>query len=358
MNNSPGVIRSLSPVEAAMGRPMRGPDAHPAPADAPAALDSAPIVIEEAQGADADDAAPAVPPVIQSTDDLYAAEFDGVKFDDSGVAVPSDKAKPAEPEATPEGEAAPEGAAATPPVDSKTPAEIALEQRVATAEAAAADARREADTLKAQLPKPPTPEAEQEETSTDSRPDPDKYEFGEADSKYIIDLGKWAADTRFDERMAARDQKASADADYAEMEATWTGAVAQPEIAEQYPDFNEKVVAGATAGAWACSPVMTVTIKSSEVGPHMAYELASNAAEADRIAKLPPMEQVRELGRIEGKYLYQASQREAAPQGTVKPKSVPNVSKAPPPPEARVRGSGGKFTAELDSTYDRMLKEF
>lgn len=355
-------IRSLSPIEAMMGRPMRGPDhpaPAPAPADVPASLDSAPIVIEEAQGAEADAPNPAVPPVIASTDDAYEAEFGNIKFDDSGDAVAPDKAEDAEPAAEPKGEAEAEGAAPKQLDSEKTPAELAADQRVADAEARAAAARQEADELRAKLtPKPPVADDKQAPTPEDTRPDPEKYEFGEADSQYIIDLGRWSADQRFDERMAERDARQAEDADFAEMEATWTGAVAQPEIAEQYPDFNDKVVAGADKGEWACSPVMTVTIKSSPVGPHMAYELANNAAESERIASLPPMEQVRELGRIEGKYIYQASQREAAPEaGKPAPKPV-SVSKAPAPPENRARGSGGKFTAELDSTYDRMLKEF
>lgn len=47
--------------------------------------------------------------------------------------------------------------------------------------------------------------------------------------------------------------------------------------------------------------VMAETIQSSEVGPDVAYYLGSNPKEADRIAKLSPFQQAKEIGRIEAK---------------------------------------------------------
>jgi hypothetical protein len=46
---------------------------------------------------------------------------------------------------------------------------------------------------------------------------------------------------------------------------------------------------------------MAQTIQSSEVGPDMAYYLGSNPKEAERISRLSPLSQAKELGKIEAK---------------------------------------------------------
>ena len=47
--------------------------------------------------------------------------------------------------------------------------------------------------------------------------------------------------------------------------------------------------------------VMAETIQHSDIGPDLAYWLGSNPKEADRIARLSPIMQAREIGRIEVK---------------------------------------------------------
>jgi hypothetical protein len=47
--------------------------------------------------------------------------------------------------------------------------------------------------------------------------------------------------------------------------------------------------------------VMAETIQHSEIGPDLAYWLGSNPKEADRIARLSPIMQAREIGKIEVK---------------------------------------------------------
>ena len=47
--------------------------------------------------------------------------------------------------------------------------------------------------------------------------------------------------------------------------------------------------------------VMAETIQSSEVGPDVAYYLGANPKEADRISRLSPFMQAKEIGRIEAK---------------------------------------------------------
>lgn len=47
------------------------------------------------------------------------------------------------------------------------------------------------------------------------------------------------------------------------------------------------------------SDVMAETIRASDIGPDLAYYLGSNPKEADRIARLPPYLQAKEIGKIE-----------------------------------------------------------
>jgi len=47
--------------------------------------------------------------------------------------------------------------------------------------------------------------------------------------------------------------------------------------------------------------VMAETIQSSEIGPELAYYLGSNPKDSDRIARLTPFMQAKEIGKIEAK---------------------------------------------------------
>jgi len=48
--------------------------------------------------------------------------------------------------------------------------------------------------------------------------------------------------------------------------------------------------------------VMAETIQSSDIGPELAYYLGSNPKDADRIARLTPFMQAKEIGKIEAKF--------------------------------------------------------
>ena len=47
--------------------------------------------------------------------------------------------------------------------------------------------------------------------------------------------------------------------------------------------------------------VMAETIQSSEIGPELAYYLGSNPKEAERISRMTPLSQAKEIGKIEDK---------------------------------------------------------
>jgi hypothetical protein len=66
---------------------------------------------------------------------------------------------------------------------------------------------------------------------------------------------------------------------------------------EKYDDFEQVVYNPSLR----ITNVMAETIQASEVGPDLAYYLGSNPKEAERIAKLSPYLQAKEIGKIEVK---------------------------------------------------------
>lgn len=179
------------------------------------------------------------------------------------------------------------------------------------------------------------PAAEAEKPAEDPEPNPEDYEYGEADSRFMADNARWNARDEFRKQQ----QQANEQAEAATLRNGHAARVA--EAAEKYPDYAEKVQASADRGEWPCTQVMALGIMASDVGPDVAYHLASNHAEAARIAKLHPLEQARELGRIEGGFL--SKPKEVAPKV--------DAPKAPPPPNHQARGAGGKFEID-DNTSD------
>lgn len=81
-------------------------------------------------------------------------------------------------------------------------------------------------------------------------------------------------------------QKAALDDAYAERE---------EDARSKYDDF-EQVAYNPNLPV---TDVMAQTIKASDLGPDLAYWLGSNPKEADRISRLSPLLQAREIGKIE-----------------------------------------------------------
>lgn len=87
--------------------------------------------------------------------------------------------------------------------------------------------------------------------------------------------------------------------------------------------------------------VMAETIQASDVGPEVAYYLGSNPKEADRISRMSPFMQAKEIGKIEAKL---------ADNPPVK------KSSSAPAPIAPVTARGGNARS-LDTTDPRSIKE-
>lgn len=117
-------------------------------------------------------------------------------------------------------------------------------------------------------------------------------------------------------------------------ERTWAERVEKAQDA--YPDFEDVVVNNRDL---VISDAMAIAIKSTEHGIDLAYQLGKNPDEAARIAKLDPVAQVFELGRLAA--------------STAKPAERP-VSKAAPPVEP-VRGQSRSEQSIYDA--DEMTTE-
>ena len=87
--------------------------------------------------------------------------------------------------------------------------------------------------------------------------------------------------------------------------------------------------------------VMAQTIQASDVGPEVAYYLGSNPKEADRIARLSPFMQAKEIGKIEAKL----SENPPVKRSTSAPTPITPVTP---------RGGNARV---LDTTDTRSIKE-
>lgn len=106
---------------------------------------------------------------------------------------------------------------------------------------------------------------------------------------------------------------------------------------EKYPDFEDIAYAPDVP----ITNAMAATIQESEKGPDIAYFLGKNPAEAQRIAKLSPFLQAKELGKLEAKL-------ESAPAPV-------RTSNAPPPINPIRNATAG--TGFVDTTDPKSLKQ-
>ncbi len=95
---------------------------------------------------------------------------------------------------------------------------------------------------------------------------------------------------------------------------------------EAFPDFQQVVYRLPADGGPSITLYMAEVIKGSEMGPDVAYHLGKNIPESRRIARLSPLQQAVELGKIE------ASLKTSPPP-------VKKTSAAPPPVKPVTRSS-------------------
>ena len=125
-------------------------------------------------------------------------------------------------------------------------------------------------------------------------PAPDRNEFPAGDAG---DVAFWNASVDFasDHKLMQREQQT-------QQTQVKTQYQEREEAAyDKYPDFKESVYKDPHQGGPAVTHLMADVIAKSELGPEMAYHLAKNVTESHRIYALDPIDQVRELTKLEAK---------------------------------------------------------
>lgn len=150
-------------------------------------------------------------------------------------------------------------------------------------------------------------------------------------TKYIRDLGRTEAKREVDSlRSEIRDgrtqeEKAAAVREFADKATAWGK--------EQKLEKIENMFLAPEKGGPRVTDTMAEAIISSDHGPAVLNFLAMNLAESNRIAKLSPALQAREIGRLEGKFASAPAQSTVSaappPHETVKGKSDSSVTKDP-----------------------------
>lgn len=241
-----------------------------------------------------------------------------------------------------------EGGDSDEPEDQKPEPDPELVQRLEAAEAEAARLRKAAEDKGIDLDATEGPEIPDE-------PNPEDYKYGEHDQEYIKDHAKYEAKMEVLQEQAETRFKAEA----ASLDARWAKNLTENKA--RFPDYDEVVVKGAKEGKWNASPVVAVAIKDSDVGTDLSYHLASHPEEAERISKLSPLEQAREVGRLEVT-LKNALEADAAKEKRAAERTAKRrVTNAPPPPKRRTSGRGGRTSTNADTddfeAFEKMADE-
>lgn len=176
-------------------------------------------------------------------------------------------------------------------------------------------------------------------TSGSSEPDPTKFtdyaEYMRAVTRYEADE---AIERRITREQEGRQQRTQADRQV-ELQKSFQQHLAKG--SEKYDDFEEVALDPSVP----INQYMAEVITESEIGADVAYYLAKNRAEAQRISTLSPLAAAREIGRIEAKLL-------TAP-------TEPKVSSAPSPiiPVAGKAGVSKDPTEMTQKEFDSWRKK-
>jgi hypothetical protein len=184
--------------------------------------------------------------------------------------------------------------------------------------------------------------------NSDSEPDPSKYKDYDTYTKEMIDwrvrqaTQKINAKTEADRLAAQKQQLAAAKAEH------WDARVSEAKT--ELADFD----AVAMNKDLPVTPTMAEAIKESDLGAKVLYHLGKNPAEAERIAKLSPLAQVRELGKIEAKLDASGAAAEKEPQTQ---KQVVSRAPAPHKPVAAAPAASAKSIDSMSQAEYRALRE-
>lgn len=251
-------------------------------------------------------------------------------------------------------------------------------RRIAEITAARRQAERERDDALAEIARLRGKAEDGEELK---RPDPGDFEFGEADPKYLDKLTDYKVATalRASKDKQAKEaaerastaEKARIEAVTSELNAQWEEKAAK--AVDKYPDFKEKVIESAAAKEWPLLPLSAAAVAASEVGDDIAYHLATNRGDAEKLASIEKDFHEARVALMEDGLSPKAAMRLAKPhldrateffeslEAKVRDKPRAKIATdAPEPARHQVRGAGGKFTPDWaadDADLEELAKQ-
>ncbi len=157
--------------------------------------------------------------------------------------------------------------------------------------------------------------------------DADKYPLGHLDPAYTEDKLQWLA------QKVAKEQADAALHRQQEIETRQQREAAQAELlqkvddlstrgSEVFDDFQEKVVDAGLKGEWDLSQTTFEAAADAENGVQILYDLASNKAEASRVAKLSPFQQLKYVADKDAEITAAKSGRKI-PKASAPPSNLP-----------------------------------
>lgn len=222
-----------------------------------------------------------------------------------------------------------------------------IEKRLAKEQRKAARERERliADVLARNQPAP------KQEAPANDRPTPDKFTTTE---EYVEAVAEWKAKEILKsqhQESETRSQQEASQRYMAEMQAEYQER--EEAAAEKYDDFEEVT----RNPALKITPPMAEAIIASDVGPDVAYYLGINPKEAERISKLSPFLQVKEIGRLEAKVMAEPPAKKTTsappPISPVKPKGSSPITDTLNPKSLETLGTSKWIELE----QKRMLKK-
>lgn len=166
------------------------------------------------------------------------------------------------------------------------------------------------------------------------------YALGEFDPQYIRDLTRFTLTqerTKVQAETAEAQRVEAAKQEQQTLQTSWNGKLEEAKV--EYPDLVEKgqaLLAGFNNLDPNYAGYLSTVLMSMDKGPDVLYYLSNHPDEANTIVNSGAQRATLALGRIEARFI------EA---DALKALAKPKVSKAPPPPAERARGTNGAFIA-------------
>jgi hypothetical protein len=181
--------------------------------------------------------------------------------------------------------------------------------------------------------------------TADGKPKADDFD---THAEFVEALTDW----KTEQKLSERDQKlerSKLQTEQAKLVQTFTER--REAFLKTAPDYDEVME---SVDDVPLTPALREIILTSENGPEIAYELAKNRDEFERISKLSPLAVAREVGKLESRLSAKSS------DGKTEQKKITKAPKPIDPVNAGGKGSAAKSIADPNlsqAEYERLRKE-